>query len=87
VIGALTKAGMRVEGDLRNEKITYKVREHSMAKIPVLIVVGKKEGAERTVSIRRLGSPDQTSMSLDEAIASLLDEAIAPDERRKRQAS
>jgi tRNA modification GTPase len=60
---------MRVEGDLRNEKITYKVREHSMAKIPVLIVVGKKEGAERTVSIRRLGSPDQTSMSLDEAIA------------------
>jgi len=87
VIGALTKAGMRVEGDLRNEKITYKVREHSMAKIPVLIVVGKKEGAERTVSIRRLGSPDQTSMSLDEAIASLSDEAIAPDERRKRQAS
>ena len=87
VISALTKAGMRVEGDLRNEKITYKVREHSMAKIPVLIVVGKKEGAERTVSIRRLGSPDQTRMSLDEAIASLSDEAIAPDERRKRQAS
>ena len=87
VINALTKAGMRVEGDLRNEKITYKVREHSMAKIPVLIVVGKKEGAERTVSIRRLGSPDQTSLSLDEAIASLSDEAIAPDERRKRQAA
>jgi threonyl-tRNA synthetase len=86
VINALTKAGMRVEGDLRNEKITYKVREHSMAKIPVLIVVGKKEGAERTVSIRRLGSPDQTSMSLDEAIASLSDEAIAPDERRKQKA-
>ena len=87
VINALTKAGMRVEGDLRNEKITYKVREHSMAKIPVLIVVGKKEGAERTVSIRRLGSPDQTSMSLDEAIASLSDEAIAPDERRKKNAA
>ena len=87
LFNALTKAGMRVEGDLRNEKITYKVREHSMAKIPVLIVVGKKEGAERTVSIRRLGSPDQTSLSLDEAIASLSDEAIAPDERRKRQAA
>jgi threonyl-tRNA synthetase len=86
VINALIKAGMRVEGDLRNEKITYKVREHSLAKIPVLIVVGKKEGAERTVSIRRLGSPDQTSMTLDAAIASLSDEAIAPDIRRAQKA-
>ena len=50
------RAGLRVEGDLRNEKINYKVREHSLAKVPALLVVGKKEAAERTVSIRRLGS-------------------------------
>ncbi len=54
---------------LRNEKITYKVREHSLAKVPVLLVVGRKEAAERTVSIRRLGSPDQVSMGLAEALA------------------
>ena len=52
--------GLRVEDDLRNEKINYKVREHSLAKVPVLLVVGKKEAAERTVSIRRLGKEDQT---------------------------
>ena len=53
------RAGLRVEADLRNEKINYKVREHSLAKVPVLLVVGKKEAAERTVSIRRLGSQEQ----------------------------
>ena len=82
VVKALKKAGMRVNSDLRNEKITYKVREHSLAKVPALIVVGKKEAAERTVSIRRLGSPDQTMMSLDEAIASLAGEAVPPDQKR-----
>jgi threonyl-tRNA synthetase len=82
VVGALRAAGLRVESDLRNEKITYKIREHSLAKLPVLIVVGKKEGAERTVSIRRLGSPDQTSLSLDAAVRMLRDEAVAPDRRR-----
>ena len=82
VVKALKKAGMRVHSDLRNEKITYKVREHSLAKVPALIVVGKKEAAERTVSIRRLGSPDQTMMSLDEAIASLAGEAVPPDQKR-----
>ena len=55
VIAAAQRAGLRVEGDLRNEKINYKVREHSLAKVPVLLVVGRKEAAERTVSIRRLG--------------------------------
>ena len=60
VIAAARKRGLRVEGDLRNEKITYKVREHSLAKVPVLLVLGKKEAASRTVSIRRLGSQDQT---------------------------
>ena len=54
--GAARKRGLRVEADLRNEKINYKVREHSLAKVPVLLVVGKKEAAERMVSIRRLGA-------------------------------
>jgi len=75
----LRKAGMKVECDLRNEKITYKVREHSLAKVPVLLVVGRKEAAEQTVSMRRLGSPDQTMMSMDEAVAVLSREAVPPD--------
>ena len=60
VVRAAEAAGLRVEADLRNEKINYKVREHSLVKVPVLLVVGRKEAAERTVSIRRLGSPNQT---------------------------
>ena len=64
-IAAAQRAGLRVEGDLRNEKINYKVREHSLAKVPVLLVVGKKEAAERTVSIRRLGKEGQQVMPLD----------------------
>src|SRR6201999_2853582 len=61
------RMGLRVEPDIRNEKINYKVREHSLAKIPVLLVVGNKEAAERTVSIRRLGKGDQQGMSLEAA--------------------
>lgn len=76
------KLGLRVETDLRNEKITYKVREHSLAKVPVLLVIGRKEAAERTVSIRRLGSQAQTTMTIDEALAMLADEATAPDVKR-----
>jgi threonyl-tRNA synthetase len=86
-IHSATRMGLRVEGDLRNEKINYKVREHSLAKVPVLLVVGKKEAAERTVSIRRLGSEKQTTMPLDAALAMLADEAIAPDMRRLKQAA
>lgn len=82
VLEACRKAGLRAEIDLRNEKINYKVREHSLAKVPVLLVVGKKEAAEKAVSVRRLGSPNQTGMSLDEAIRSLVDEAQPPDLRR-----
>jgi threonyl-tRNA synthetase len=81
------RQGLRVETDLRNEKINYKVREHSLAKIPVLLVVGKKEAAERSVSIRRLGSDKQTSMSVDAALASLVDEAVPPDVQRLKQAA
>jgi threonyl-tRNA synthetase len=82
VLAAARRAGLRVEADLRNEKINYKVREHSLAKVPVLLVVGKKEAGERLVSIRRLGSEKQQVVPLDAAIAGLLDEATPPDLRR-----
>ena len=78
------RAGLRVEPDLRNEKINYKVREHSLAKVPVLLVVGKKEAENRAVSIRRLGSQEQKVMGLDQALAELAEEAVAPDVRRGR---
>ncbi len=76
---ALRKAGLRAEADLRNEKINYKVREHSVQKVPVILVVGKREMEERAVSMRRLGSQNQTPMSLVDAIAALKDEATPPD--------
>ena len=82
VIAAARKRGLKVEGDLRNEKVGYKVREHSLAKIPVMLVVGKKEAAEKLVSIRRLGSQAQTSMTLQEALDALVAEATAPDVTR-----
>jgi threonyl-tRNA synthetase len=86
-LAAAQRSGLRAEADLRNEKINYKVREHSLAKVPVLLVVGKKEAAERTVSIRRLGSDGQTVMPLDAALQMLADEAQPPDLRRPRQAA
>ncbi len=86
VAEALRDAGLDVETDFRNEKINYKIREHSVTKVPVIIVCGKKEAEERSVNIRRLGSQSQTSMSLDEAIASLDLEATPPDILRKREA-
>jgi threonyl-tRNA synthetase len=86
VVKAAEAAGLRVEADLRNEKINYKVREHSLVKVPVLLVVGRKEAAERTVSIRRLGSPEQKTMSLDEALKVLAAEAVTPDRRREAKA-
>ena len=86
VLAAARRAGLRVESDLRNEKINYKVREHSLAKVPALLVVGKKEAAERTVSIRRLGSEGQRSCSLDEALKMLTDEAVPPDVKRAQGA-
>jgi len=87
VVAAAKRAGLRVEQDLRNEKINYKVREHSLAKVPVLLVVGKKEAAERTVSIRRLGKDGQQVMALDAALAMLTDEAVPPDVRRISKAA
>jgi threonyl-tRNA synthetase len=82
VMALARKRGLRVEGDLRNEKINLKVRELSLSKIPVLIVVGKKEALDRTVSIRRLGSQAQTFTTLDEALASLAEEGLAPDQKQ-----
>jgi threonyl-tRNA synthetase len=87
VVGAARRLGLRTESDLRNEKINYKVREHSLAKVPVLLVVGRKETAERTVSIRRLGREGQDVMPLDAALKALADEAVPPDQRRARQAA
>ena len=78
VVAAFKAAGLRVESDLRNEKIGYKVREHSLAKVPVIIAVGMRDADARNVSVRRLGSQDQTVMPLDDAIASLKTEAVAP---------
>jgi threonyl-tRNA synthetase len=86
VLAAVRRAGLRAEIDLRNEKINYKVREHSLAKIPALLVVGKKEAEQRTVSIRRLGSDKQQVVPLDQAIAALVDEATPPDLKREQQA-
>jgi threonyl-tRNA synthetase len=87
VAAAARKAGLRVELDVRNEKINYKVREHSLAKVPVLLVIGKKEAENRAVSIRRLGSDKQRVVGLDEALAELVEEAVAPDVRRERGAA
>ena len=73
--------GLRVSTDLRNEKINYKVREHSLAKVPVILVVGKREAEENKVSMRRLGSQDQTVLGLEEALKALATEAVPPDLR------
>ncbi|MFY9882996.1 MAG: threonine--tRNA ligase [Pseudolabrys sp.] len=81
-IAAARRLGLRAEGDLRNEKINYKVREHSLAKVPVLLVVGKKEAAGRTVSIRRLGKESQQVMPLEAALKALSEETVPPDVRR-----
>jgi threonyl-tRNA synthetase len=78
VAATLQAAGLRVETDLRNEKINYKVREHSLAKVPVLVVVGKKEAEGRSVALRRLGSQNQEVLALEEAADRLAKEAAVP---------
>ncbi|WP_395666089.1 threonine--tRNA ligase [Methylocella sp.] len=79
------KRGLRVEIDLRNEKISYKIREHSLAKIPALIVLGKREAAERTAAVRRLGASETVTTPLEQAIDAFVAEAEAPDLRRARE--
>jgi threonyl-tRNA synthetase len=76
--------GLRARADLRNEKISYKVREHSLAKVPVILAVGKREAEERTVTVRRLGSQAQTVLGLDEALKLLSEEATPPDLVRRK---
>jgi threonyl-tRNA synthetase len=87
VAAELRRAGLRIEIDLRNEKINYKVREHSLAKTPVILVVGKREAEEGKVAMRRLGSNESTALSLAEVKALLIDEGEAPDLKRARMAS
>ncbi len=80
----LRKAGLRVEVDRRNETINYKVREHSLQKVPVIAVVGAREAEERKLALRRLGSNGQQIITLDEALVSLAEEALPPDLKRAR---
>ena len=75
----LRSKNIRCNSDLRNEKISYKVREHSVSKVPIIIAAGKKEVLERTVSIRRLGSDDTSILSLDEFTTSVVQESLAPN--------
>ena len=83
VTDKLRAAGIRVEADLRNEKINYKVREHSVAKVPNILVVGMREAEEGKVALRRLGQKEQQFLNLDEAVAMLKAEALAPDLKEK----
>jgi threonyl-tRNA synthetase len=78
VVATLRAAGLRAELDARNEKINYKIREHSLAKVPAIFVVGAKELEERTVAIRRLGGKNQEILALTEAVARLTEESAPP---------
>jgi threonyl-tRNA synthetase len=82
VADAFKRAGLRAEIDIRNEKINYKIREHSLAKTPIIAVVGRKEAEERKVALRRFGGEAQEVLGLDEAVARIADEALAPDLKR-----
>ena len=81
VAGALRAAGLQVRADVRNEKINAKVREHSLARVPVLVVVGRREAEQRTVALRRLGGDAQEVLGLDAAVAAIVAEATPPDLR------
>ena len=78
-VQALKDAGLRVESDLRNEKINYKVREHALAKVPYLLVAGRREAENRTLTVRRLGSEAQENLALSAVLHMLKMEAVAPD--------
>ena len=87
VAKALRAAGLRVETDLRNEKINYKIREHSLAKVPVIAVVGRKEAETGEVALRFLGSDGQTILSINDAVARLVTDATPPDLRVAEEAA
>ncbi|NQE63387.1 threonine--tRNA ligase [Caulobacter sp. RHG1] len=84
VVEKLTKLGMRAELDLRNEKINYKIREHSLAKVPVIAVIGRKEAETGHLALRRLGGEGQSVLSLEDALRVLADDATPPDVKRAR---
>ena len=77
VVDRLLRAGINADADIRNEKISYKVREHSVAKVPVLLAVGRREVDEKTVALRRLGSKHQTVVSLNEIVDALSNEILS----------
>jgi threonyl-tRNA synthetase len=81
VVAALQARGVRAEADLRNEKINYKVREHSVGKVPVILAVGAREVEERTLSVRRLGEKQTSVQSLDDVLVTLAGEATPPDQK------
>ena len=78
VVAACAAAGLRVVGDLRNEKINYKVREHSLAKVPIMLVVGAREAEQGTVAMRRLGGKEQETLAFGEAVSNLSRAAPPP---------
>ncbi|MEY8096127.1 threonine--tRNA ligase [Falsihalocynthiibacter sp. S25ZX9] len=80
-VAALQKRGVRAEADIRNEKINYKVREHSLGKVPVILAIGKKEVEDRTVTLRRLGEKQTRVLELDQVVEDLAVEATPPDLR------
>ncbi len=86
-VASLRAAGLRVESDLRNEKINYKVREHSLTKVPVMAVVGRREAEGGMVALRRFGSDRQELVSLHHAARMLAHEALPPDLKRKAAAA
>ena len=75
----LRSNNIRCESDVRNEKISYKVREHSVSKVPIILAVGKNEVADKTVSVRRLGSDKTSVVKLEDFTSSLVQEALAPN--------
>ena len=81
IVGALKKVGVQAEADLRNEKINYKVREHSVGKVPIILACGMREIEQKTVSVRRLGEKQTYSSSLTEIVKALARDATPPDLR------
>ncbi len=79
----LRDKGLRVEKDIRNEKIGYKIREHSTAKIPVIMVIGKKEAENKSVSVRRLGSKKTETFKIDEILKALCKESLLPNSKEQ----
>ena len=81
VVAAMKKAGLRVELDTENQTVNYKVRRHSLAKVPNLLVLGRREAENRSVTLRKLGTEGQESLTLDAAISALAADGVPPDLR------